>query len=258
VTAATQTTPTKTTSQRPEAFAKLEQAIEQACSAGGWRAYLTAQARFHRYSFRNLLLILQQNPNASRVAGFHDWLKHSRCAQRRKRDCDSRADEMAEARQEHRRNHVRHWRLSGCLRVRHRPNGRRTTARTPTSSLHGWLERSRRDPHANADRIAEACRDSGPDSRPRAGSFRIVQPDHENNHDLEQLGRPATLFNIGSRIGTRDLARAPATNPARGCSPSQSPQRIRGRKRRLCCARAFRNQHTRMQRRLSRVIRRNA
>jgi N-terminal domain of anti-restriction factor ArdC len=82
VTAATQTTTTKPISQRPEAFAKLEQAIEQACSAGGWRAYLTAQARFHRYSFRNLLLILQQNPNASRVAGFHDWLKHSRCVRK--------------------------------------------------------------------------------------------------------------------------------------------------------------------------------
>jgi antirestriction protein ArdC len=64
--------------KRPEAFQKLEQAIEQACSAGGWRAYLTAQARFHRYSFRNLLLILEQSPNATRVAGFHDWLKHSR------------------------------------------------------------------------------------------------------------------------------------------------------------------------------------
>jgi antirestriction protein ArdC len=72
------TAPTQTHSQRPEAFSKLEQALEQACSAGGWRTYLKAQARFHRYSFRNLLLILQQNPNASRVAGFHDWLKMSR------------------------------------------------------------------------------------------------------------------------------------------------------------------------------------
>ena len=68
-------TPQKQPAQRPEAFQKLEQALEQACSAGGWRAYLTAQARFHRYSFRNLLLIVQQNPQASRVAGFHDWLK---------------------------------------------------------------------------------------------------------------------------------------------------------------------------------------
>ena len=72
------TIPTQTHSQRPEAFQKLEQALEQACTTGGWRAYLTAQARFHRYSFRNLLLILQQRPEATRVAGFHDWLKHSR------------------------------------------------------------------------------------------------------------------------------------------------------------------------------------
>ena len=72
------TIPTQSHSQRPEAFQKLEQALEQACTTGGWRAYLTAQARFHRYSFRNLLLILQQRPEATRVAGFHDWLKHSR------------------------------------------------------------------------------------------------------------------------------------------------------------------------------------
>jgi antirestriction protein ArdC len=77
-TASTSSTPTKPTPQRPEAFQKLEQALEQACTAGGWRAYLQTQARFYRYSFRNLLLIQLQNPNASRVAGFHDWLKLGR------------------------------------------------------------------------------------------------------------------------------------------------------------------------------------
>jgi antirestriction protein ArdC len=82
VTASAQTTASNPAPKRPEAFSKLEQALEQACTAGGWRAYLTAQSRFHRYSFRNLLLILEQNPNATRVAGFHDWLKHSRCVRK--------------------------------------------------------------------------------------------------------------------------------------------------------------------------------
>jgi antirestriction protein ArdC len=71
-------TSSKPAPQRPEAFAKLEQALELACTAGGWRAYLQTQARFYRYSFRNTLMILTQYPTASRVAGFHDWLKLSR------------------------------------------------------------------------------------------------------------------------------------------------------------------------------------
>jgi antirestriction protein ArdC len=65
-------------SNGPEALQKLEQALEHACTLGGWRDYLSVQARFHRYSFRNTLMILQQRPTASRVAGFHDWLKLSR------------------------------------------------------------------------------------------------------------------------------------------------------------------------------------
>jgi antirestriction protein ArdC len=60
------------------ALQKLEQALENACTAGGWRAYLTTQARFYRYSFRNLLMIQLQNPDVTRVAGFHDWLKLGR------------------------------------------------------------------------------------------------------------------------------------------------------------------------------------
>ena len=36
-------------------------------------AYLAAMARFHRYSFGNILSIARQRPTASRVAGFHTW-----------------------------------------------------------------------------------------------------------------------------------------------------------------------------------------
>jgi hypothetical protein len=36
-------------------------------------AYLAAMARFHRYSFGNILAIAQQRPTATHVAGFHTW-----------------------------------------------------------------------------------------------------------------------------------------------------------------------------------------
>ena len=36
--------------------------------------YLKVMSRFHNYSFRNILLIFLQKPNASLVAGYHAWL----------------------------------------------------------------------------------------------------------------------------------------------------------------------------------------
>jgi hypothetical protein len=35
--------------------------------------FLKTAARFHRYSFQNVMLIAWQRPNATRVAGFHTW-----------------------------------------------------------------------------------------------------------------------------------------------------------------------------------------
>jgi antirestriction protein ArdC len=55
------------------------QAIEQlitALNAGKSEAlanYLAAVARFHAYSFQNILMIARQCPDATRVAGFHAW-----------------------------------------------------------------------------------------------------------------------------------------------------------------------------------------
>lgn len=37
------------------------------------RNYLATMSRFHNYSFRNMLLILSQNPEATHVAGFKQW-----------------------------------------------------------------------------------------------------------------------------------------------------------------------------------------
>jgi antirestriction protein ArdC len=55
------------------------QAIEkliEALNAGKSEAltnYLAAVAKFHHYSFQNILLIARQCPEATRVAGFHTW-----------------------------------------------------------------------------------------------------------------------------------------------------------------------------------------
>lgn len=44
--------------------------------------YLRAMSRFHRYSARNLLLILAQQPNAQHIAGYHTWRKLGRYVKR--------------------------------------------------------------------------------------------------------------------------------------------------------------------------------
>ena len=41
-------------------------------------AYLAAMARFHAYSFGNILSIARQRPTATRVAGFHAWKEFGR------------------------------------------------------------------------------------------------------------------------------------------------------------------------------------
>jgi len=40
--------------------------------------YLGALARFHHYSFGNMMMIIKQFPEASKVAGFHTWRKLDR------------------------------------------------------------------------------------------------------------------------------------------------------------------------------------
>ncbi|HEU0130978.1 MAG TPA: ArdC-like ssDNA-binding domain-containing protein [Mycobacteriales bacterium] len=43
-----------------------------------WQAMLTAAARFHDYSLHNLLLIVMQRPDATRVAGYRTWQRVGR------------------------------------------------------------------------------------------------------------------------------------------------------------------------------------
>ena len=54
---------------------KLEQGVSEIFTSGRYAEYLSAMSKFHTYSFGNVMLILMQNPAASRVAGFHTWKK---------------------------------------------------------------------------------------------------------------------------------------------------------------------------------------
>jgi antirestriction protein ArdC len=57
----------------PELFAQLADGISGLTTSEHWRRYLDIQRRFHRYSYRNALLIAAQRPSATLVAGFGTW-----------------------------------------------------------------------------------------------------------------------------------------------------------------------------------------
>lgn len=74
---------TRSAKSRREKLAGIHNLVEQsfeglaeALDAGRsdqLRAFLAAMARFHKYSFQNVMLILSQRPDATHVAGFHTW-----------------------------------------------------------------------------------------------------------------------------------------------------------------------------------------
>lgn len=55
-----------------DALAALAEALQQGKSEAITR-YLAVMARFHRYSFGNIMLIMFQKPDATHVAGFNTW-----------------------------------------------------------------------------------------------------------------------------------------------------------------------------------------
>ena len=55
------------------AVTALEAGIQGLRDSEAWRRYLEVQARFHRYSFGNCLLIAMQRPDATQVAGYRTW-----------------------------------------------------------------------------------------------------------------------------------------------------------------------------------------
>lgn len=60
-----------------QALSKLAEQLEKGMSEG-FRTYLRAMVRCHRYSPCNVLLIAMQQPNATRVAGYRTWQKLGR------------------------------------------------------------------------------------------------------------------------------------------------------------------------------------
>lgn len=52
---------------------RLEQGVKDVFESGSYENYLKVMSRFHRYSFRNTVLIWQQNPEATHVAGYDSW-----------------------------------------------------------------------------------------------------------------------------------------------------------------------------------------
>jgi len=54
---------------------KLEAGVAAVFESDKYADYLKTMAKFHQYSFGNVLLILMQCPHASHVAGFHTWKK---------------------------------------------------------------------------------------------------------------------------------------------------------------------------------------
>ncbi len=56
----------------------LAKAIDAVRASDTFRQYLDVQARFHKYSWHNTMLIAMQQPEATRVAGYRTWQKLKR------------------------------------------------------------------------------------------------------------------------------------------------------------------------------------
>ena len=66
-------TSTSYTEKTESILKQLEQGIKDVFVSGRYQEYLSTMAKFPRYSFNNVMLILMQRPDASHVAGFHTW-----------------------------------------------------------------------------------------------------------------------------------------------------------------------------------------
>jgi len=65
-----------------EILTTLEAGIETILTSNGYREYLRVMSRFHGYSFNNIMLIMAQRPDATRVAGFQTWRSMGRFVKR--------------------------------------------------------------------------------------------------------------------------------------------------------------------------------
>lgn len=56
-----------------EIMQKLQQGVKEIWESTNYQDYLLTMAKFHHYSLGNIMLILMQCPDATRVAGFNRW-----------------------------------------------------------------------------------------------------------------------------------------------------------------------------------------
>ena len=65
-----------------EALELLIQGFDEITESEGFRRYLETLGKFHHYSYGNVLLIMAQNPEATRVAGYRQWQQLGRQVKR--------------------------------------------------------------------------------------------------------------------------------------------------------------------------------
>lgn len=73
MTGRTRTSDTSREERMQEVLTALEQGIGTILTSEGYRQYLHTASRFHGYSFGNVVLVMLQRPDATRVAGFKTW-----------------------------------------------------------------------------------------------------------------------------------------------------------------------------------------
>lgn len=65
-----------TTTKEPKVkalFEQLKEGVANIISSDDWKKILILQTKFHKYSFRNIMLIRMQRPTATRVASYGLW-----------------------------------------------------------------------------------------------------------------------------------------------------------------------------------------
>ena len=63
---------------KQDLLATLADGVARLTGSESWMRWLDVQRKFHHYSWGNTVLIAWQRPTATRVAGFHGWLRLAR------------------------------------------------------------------------------------------------------------------------------------------------------------------------------------
>ena len=71
--------------QLTQALEILVEGFDEITESDGFQRYLETMSRFHRYSYGNILMIMSQRPDATRVAGYRQWQQLGRQVQRNER-----------------------------------------------------------------------------------------------------------------------------------------------------------------------------